>query len=78
MQPKALKPLLIDVCRSLVTTAGVRSDKQLGAMYILGALSIVCPATGVGYPWLTEMFSPGVTRITGGAVQILHPGVLAY
>ncbi len=82
MQPKALKPLLIDVCRSLVTTAAARSDKQLGAMYILGALSIVCPATGVGYPWLTEMFSPGVTRLisgSGGAtVQILHPGVLAY
>lgn len=79
MQPKALKPLLIEICRSLVTTASARSDKQLGAMYILGALSIVCPATGVGYPWLTDMFSPGVTRVVGSTtVQILHPGVLAY
>jgi hypothetical protein len=79
MQSKALKPFLIDICRTLVATATVRSDKQLGAMYILGALSIVCSATGVGYPWLTEMFSPGVTRIVGGvSVQILHPGVLAY
>jgi hypothetical protein len=78
MQPRALKPLLIEVCRALVTTATARSDKQLGAMYILGALSIVCPATGVGYPWLTEMFSPGVTRLVGASVQILHPGVLAY
>lgn len=79
MQPKALKPLLIDVCRTLVATASARSDKQLGAMYILGALSLVCQATGVGYPWLTDMFSPGVSRIVGGSsVQILHPGVLAY
>lgn len=79
MQPKALRPLLIDVCRTLVTTAVERADKQLGAMYILGALSIVCPATGIGYPWLTDMFSPGVTRVLdSNSVQILHPGVLAY
>jgi hypothetical protein len=78
MQPKALKPLLIEVCRTLVATATARSDKQLGAMYILGALSLVCQATGVGYPWLTDMFSPGVSRIVGSSVQILHPGVLAY
>jgi hypothetical protein len=80
MQPRALRPLLIETCTSLVSTAAIRSDKQLGAMYILGALSIVCPATGIGYPWLTEMFSPGVTRIhpVTASLQILHPGVLAY
>jgi len=78
MQQKALRPLLLKTCKSLVSAAPARADKQLGVMYVLGALSLVSPGAGTAYPWLTEMFSPGVTRVHGGALQVLHHSVLAY
>jgi len=78
MQQKALRPLLLKTCKSLVSTAVARSDKQLGVMYVLGALSLVSPGAGTAYPWLTDMFSPGVSRIHHGVLQILHPSVMSY
>ena len=78
MQQKALRPLLLKTCKSLVSAAAARSDKQLGVMYVLGALSLVSPGAGTAYPWLTEMFSPGVSRIHNGHLQVLHASVMSY
>jgi len=78
MHQKALRPLILATCKSLVSAAATRSDKQLGAMYLMGSLSIVSPGAGVAYPWLVETFSPGVTRIIGGKIVVLHPSVLGY
>lgn len=79
MQQKALRPLLIKTCTQLVSAAANRSDKQLGVMYVLGALSIVSAGAGTAYPWLVEMFAPGrVTRLVNGQLIVLHPSVLAY
>jgi hypothetical protein len=47
-------------------------------MYVLGALSIVSDGAGAAFPWLVEMFSPGVTRIVSGKIVVAHPSVLGY
>jgi len=78
MQQKALRPLILKTCKTLVSTAAARSDKQLGVMYVLGAMSLVSPGAGTAYPWLTDMFSPGVTRIHNGNLLVLHPSVMSY
>lgn len=78
MQQKALRPLILKTCKTLVSTAVARSDKQLGVMYVLGALSLVSPGASTAYPWLTDMFSPGVTRINNGHLQVLHASVMSY
>jgi hypothetical protein len=78
MQQKALRPLLLETCTSLVSAAASRSDQQLGVMYVLGALSVVSSGAGGAYPWLVDMFAPGVTRIVGSQIAVAHPSVLAY
>lgn len=78
MKQKALRPLLLDTCKMLVSTAVAKSDKQLGLMYVIGSLAIVSSGAATAYPWLVDMFSPGVSRIVGGRLQILHPSVMAY
>jgi hypothetical protein len=78
MPQKALRPLLLKTCKALVSTAPARADKQLGVMYLLGAMSIVSAGTSVAYPWLRDMFSPGVTRIVDSELVVIHPSVLEY
>lgn len=79
MQLKALRPLLLETCKTLVSSASESSDRRLGVMYFLGALSCVSPGAASAYPWLVEMFSPGcVTRIVGGDLHVIHPSVLSY
>jgi len=78
MQQKALRPLLLATCKGLVTGAAARSDRQLGVMFVLGALSLIAPGTASAYPWLVDQFSPGVVRIVGNDLQILHQSVLSY
>jgi hypothetical protein len=78
MQLKALRPLLLQTCRILISASASRSDNQLGVMFVLGSLSLVSEGTGSAYPWLVEQFSPGVTRVVGHEIIILHPTVLSY
>lgn len=79
MQQNALRKLLLDTCKLLVSAAPARADKQTGVMYVLGGLSIVSPGAGAAYPWLVEMFAPGrVTRVAANQVIVLHPSVLTY
>jgi hypothetical protein len=79
MQQKALRPLLLDTCRLLVSAAPARADKQTGVMYVLGGISILSVGAGTAYPWLVEMFAPGrVTQAAGNQVVVLHPSVLGY
>lgn len=78
MRPRALKPLLIETCQTLVTAAASKSDRQLGGMYILGALTLVSEGAAAAFPWLLEMFSPGVSRAVNGQLMIAHQSVLAY
>ena len=78
MQRPALRNLVLNAFRMIISAAVNRADKQLGVMYVLGSLSIVSAEAGVAYPWLVDMFMPGVTRIVGTDVIILHPSVLLY
>ena len=78
MTQKALRPLLLNTCRLLVSASSSRSDKQLGVMFVLGSLSLVSEGTGSAYPWLVDQFSPGVTRVVGNEIVVLHPAVLSY
>lgn len=79
MQQRALRILLLNTFRALTTTGASRGDRQTGVMYALGALSLVSRGCATAYPWLVEMFAPGVARIVGGAqIIVLHPAVLNY
>ncbi len=84
MTQKALEYTVIRACRLLVSSAVAKSDKQLGVMYVLGSLSLVSPDAAVAYPWLVDMFSPGVTRIhthpaTGAqSIHLSHAAVMGY
>jgi len=78
MKIRALRPLLMDTCRLMISSAASKSDRQLGATYVLGALSLVSPPTSVAYPWLLEAFYPGVSRVQGGQVMLVHQTVLMY
>jgi hypothetical protein len=78
MQQRALCPLILQTCRLLVSSAAARGDRQTGVMYVLGVLAMVSAGASDAYPWLVEMLSPGVSRIVGNTIQLLHPGVLAY
>ena len=80
MTTKALRALVLETCRTLVSAALEASDRRLGVMYFLGALSCVTDSAAVAYPWLVEMFAPGCATRVGltGDIQILHPSILAY
>jgi len=78
MHQKALRPLILGTCKSLVSSAETRSDKQLGALYIMGSLALVSHNAAMANPLLLDAFSPGVTRIVGGQLVALHPSVLGY
>lgn len=78
MQQRALRPVVLNACHTLVSSAPARGDRQTGVMYVLGALAMISTGAGSAYPWLVEMVSPGVTRIVGNTLQVVHPGVLAY
>jgi hypothetical protein len=74
----SLRKLVLETCRLLVSAAAARADKQLGVMYVVGSLSMLSAGAGAAYPWLTEMFAPGVCRIVGNTIQLLHPSALNY
>lgn len=78
MRPRALKPLLVETCKTLITSAVTKGDRQLGGMYILGALTLVSDDAASAFPWLLEMFSPGVTHVVNGQLMLAHTSVLAY
>ena len=78
MTIRALRPLLMETCKLLISSAESKSDRQLGSTYLLGALSLVSYPTAVAYPWLMEAFYPGATRIHSGQLMILHQTVLMY
>lgn len=75
---KALRSLLLRCCRTLVTAAPNRSDRQTGVLYVLGALSLVSDGCRTAYPWMYEMFAPGVARVMGSQLIVAHPFVLNY
>ena len=78
MRPKAIKLLLVETCKILVTAASFKGDRQLGGMYILGALTLISDGAATAFPWLLEMFSPGVSRAVNGQLMLAHQSVLAY
>ena len=78
MHHKALRPLLLNTSKALVTSAADRADRQLGAVYVLGSLSLISPGTAAAYPWFVDQFSPGVTRSMGDELILMHQAVLGY
>lgn len=75
---KAARALLLRSFRVLVTAAPNRADRQTGVMYVLGSLSLVSEGCRVAYPWMFEMFAPGIARIVGSQLIVAHPMVLTY
>lgn len=75
---KAMRHLLLRTLRALVTATPNRADRQTGVMYALGALSLVSVGCRIAYPWMFEMFAPGVARVVGSQIIVLHPAVLGY
>jgi hypothetical protein len=53
-------------------------------MYVLGSLALISPGAGFAYPWLIEMFAPGVTRLSTNpetgeqAIRVSHAAVMGY
>ncbi len=79
MTKSELSSLMVNVCTVLVTAASERSDRQLGVMYVLGALTLISSGARAANPWILEMFSPGVTTMTPeGNIGVAHPSILAY
>jgi hypothetical protein len=74
-----LRGQVLVTCKTLVISAGTRSDKQLGAMYVLGALTLVSRSARTAFPWLHEMFAPGVTTFAApNTIRVSHNAVLSY
>lgn len=79
LSPPTLKQTVLDNCTLFVSAAAARSDRQLGAMYVIGALSLLHYGARQAYSWMFESVAPGVTRNGGdGHIAILHPAVLNY
>lgn len=74
-----LRGQVLDTCKTLVTAAAARADRQLGAMYVLGALTLVSRSARTAFPWLHEMFAPGVTAfVSPNTIRVSHNAVLSY
>jgi hypothetical protein len=74
-----MRRILLNTFRALTTQAPARGDRQTGVLYVLGALSLVSAGAKAAYPWMWEMFAPGVARIVGGMqIVVAHPAVLNY
>ena len=74
-----LREQVLDTCKTLVTAAAARADRQLGAMYVLGALTLVSRSARTAFPWLHEMFAPGVTAfVSPNTIRVSHNAVLSY
>lgn len=55
-----LRKINLDMIRMFVTAAPDKSERGLGAMYVLTALTLVSKECAVSYPWLFESAMPGV------------------
>jgi len=55
-----LQKINLDMIRMFISAALDKSDRSLGAMYILTALTLVNDNCAAAYPWLFESASPGV------------------
>ena len=55
-----LRKLNLDTIRMFVSAAADRSDRTLGAMYTVTALTLVCRECAETYPWLYESAAPGI------------------
>lgn len=55
-----LRKLNMDTIRMFVSAAADRSDRILGAMYVVTALTLVCRECAETYPWLYESAAPGI------------------
>jgi len=55
-----LRKINIDMIRMFISASSDKSDRGLGAMYILTALTLVNKDCAGSYPWLYESAAPGV------------------
>jgi hypothetical protein len=54
MTLEGLQRLNLAVIRMMISSATDRNDRILGAMYVVSALTLVCDAARIAYPWLHE------------------------
>jgi hypothetical protein len=69
----AMQRLNLGVIRMMISSATDRNDRILGAMYVVSALTLVCDAARIAYPWLHE----SVVEIPAPAVRAERHPVLA-
>lgn len=55
----AIQKINLNTIRTFIKSAEDRNDRILGAMYVVTALTIVCPAARDAYPWLFESVDNG-------------------
>jgi len=55
-----LRKISMDIIRMFISAAEDKSDRTLGAMYVMTALTLVCRACAETYPWLYESATPGI------------------
>jgi hypothetical protein len=58
-----------------ISAAVDKSDRGLGAMYILTAMTLVCRECAESYPWLYESANPGVYQNYSVLQEVNEPAV---
>jgi hypothetical protein len=56
MTLKELKETALSIIKRFVQTSPNEELRKLGALYVLGALTLVCPPAATAMPWLYESF----------------------
>jgi hypothetical protein len=56
----SLRKINLDIIRMFISAAVDKSDRTLGAMYIVTALTLVNTQCKETYPWLYESATPGI------------------
>jgi hypothetical protein len=70
MTQYALQRLILNTCRMFVSSASTQGDRRTGALYILGVLTLLHEGARNAYPWIAEMFLPGITSIQGHQIIV--------
>jgi hypothetical protein len=64
------------IMKKMISSAEDRNDKVLGAMYILTALTQVCPQAAEAFPWLFESAADSQQWVIAVLNQIQIPNIL--
>lgn len=73
-----IKHTILRAITEIITTGINPASKHMGAMYVLGTLTLVCPEAKEKYPWLESVFSPqppsAPVAVSSGAMAVDDSG----